>query len=131
MRCKQYLGHSNMIKTTLTLLFSLSQISAGPSIKATNRDASEDKSFIKNLSNEPRSMVNISVEQTLKIKFPDPGEPLGPRDFFLASQLPKIPPNMTTDMMMKVCIKFGRLYSFMISFIDCRRWRTEGKCQQS
>ena len=34
--------------------------------------------------------------------YSDPGKPLDASDFFLASQLPKISPNMTTEMMMKV-----------------------------
>jgi len=48
--------------------------------------------FQVDMSNEPRN----------------PGKPLGPKDFHLASQLPAIPPNMTTDMMMKI-VEYGEL----------------------
>ena len=36
------------------------------------------------------------------MKIADQGKPLGEDDFFLASQLPIIPRNITTDQMMKI-----------------------------
>ena len=91
-----------MIKLGLLLLLGISQVLAGPT-KVTNRQQSQDASDAKDLSNEPRSMMGYQIRFSISsFDLSDPGKPLGPKDFFLASQLPKIPPNITTEMMMKV-----------------------------
>ena len=57
----------------------------------------------------------VSVENSSKFHyshFLDPGKPLGPKDFHLASQLPAIPPNMTTEAMMRVKQIINSFFSF-------------------
>merc|ERR1712128_138086 len=76
------------VKTFLLLVFGVALTSAGPgpALKLKVQDRQQDVSVELDLSNEPRN----------------PGKPLGPKDFHLASQLPAIPPNMTTEAMMRI-----------------------------
>ena len=51
----------------------------------------------------------------------DAGKPLGDADFFLASQLPRIPTNMTSEKLMKVGMPMLTLLNIMKKFLaDCR-----------
>ena len=48
----------------------------------------------------------------------DAGKPLGEDDFFLASQLPRIPSNMTSEKLMKVVMPIMILLDMIIIFLS-------------
>merc|ERR1712013_589585 len=74
-----------MIRAVVAILLGVSLSRAGPAQISMGTQAA-DEVFTVDLSNEPRNA----------------GRPLGEADFFLASQLPRIPTNMTSERLMKL-----------------------------
>ena len=76
----------------------------------------QDAVFTIDRSSEPRSKEPISPYLFIfnHHMLLDLGTPLGPEDFFRASQLPMIPTNMTSERMMKVTWLFIKTLVILI-----------------